>query len=203
MAHALDALALVALGDVGADEREGDGVEFAVEHGLDVVNELARDGVLIGGEAEIKCGHGPLDGGPVKGGEACADAEGAATEVGGGGREDGRGGVVFLDEVFEREQVGPGGGEDQATAGGGAGAVGKCGGDGCGGDRLEVPAVIAGCGILEKRPGADGGGEAAGGVFTGAACGVGGAEGGPVQTEVRADTGIGRDAEIVREEEGV
>jgi hypothetical protein len=82
VAHALDALALVALGDVGADEGERHGVEPVAEHGVHVIDELARDGVLVGGEADLEGAHRPLDGRPVQRGEARADAERAAAELG-------------------------------------------------------------------------------------------------------------------------
>ena len=59
VAHALDALALVALGDISADEGEGHGVELAGEHHIGVVNKLARDGVLVGRDADAELRSSP------------------------------------------------------------------------------------------------------------------------------------------------
>ncbi len=206
VAHALDALALVALGHVGADEGKGDGVELVVEHGVHVVNELARDRVLVGGETEAERGHGPFDGGPVEGGEARADAERAAAEVAAGGGEDGGARVVLEDVVFEREQVGPGGGEKRVPVVG-AHAVCEHRGDLLGGETgvcEQVPRAVAGGGVLDESPDALAGLEAA--VFPDGERVVrenAGAERGPVETEVGADAGIGRDAKLMLEEKGV
>ena len=51
VAHALDALALVSLRDSGPDERERHGVEPAFQHRIHIIDQLARNGVLIGRDA--------------------------------------------------------------------------------------------------------------------------------------------------------
>ena len=107
VAHALDALALMPLGNVRADEGERHGVEPVGQHGVDVVDELAGDGILVGRQAHLEGAHRPLHRRPVQRGETRADAQRAAAELGGAGGEDRRGRVVLLDEVLQREEVDP------------------------------------------------------------------------------------------------
>ena len=49
VAHAFHALSLVAFGNICADEGEGYGVKAVGEHLVDIVDEFARDAVLVGG----------------------------------------------------------------------------------------------------------------------------------------------------------
>ncbi len=105
MAHPLDALALVALGNVGADEGEGHGVEPALQHRLHVVDQLARNRVLVGGDPEAQLGHGPFDRRPVQGREAGADPERALAQAAARGREDGGARIVLLDQILQPQQV--------------------------------------------------------------------------------------------------
>jgi hypothetical protein len=102
VAHPLDALALVPFGNVGPDEGKRDRVEVAVEHGIYVINKFARDGVLVGGETEIERGHDPLNGRPVQGGKPGADAQGTASKITTGARENRAAGVMLLRLVFKR-----------------------------------------------------------------------------------------------------
>ena len=90
VAHAFDALSLMPLGHVRADERERHRVEPPLEHRVDVEHQLARNAVLIRGDAEIQRAHRPLDGRPMQRGETRADPERAAAEIGAGGRKDRR-----------------------------------------------------------------------------------------------------------------
>ena len=103
--HAFDALTLVALGHVGADERKRHRVELTREHDIGVVDELTRNRILVRRHAETQRAHRPLDGRPVQGRETCADPERAAPELFGGGGENRRGRVVRLDEVLQFQQV--------------------------------------------------------------------------------------------------
>ena len=75
VAHALDALALVALGHVGADEGEGHRVQLAGEHHVHVVHQLPRDGILVRREAHAERAHRPVHRRPVQGREARADPQ--------------------------------------------------------------------------------------------------------------------------------
>src|ERR1019366_5466743 len=61
VAHALDALSLVALGDAGPYERARDLVQAPLQHRVHVVHELARYAVLVRGHAELERAHCPLD----------------------------------------------------------------------------------------------------------------------------------------------
>ena len=114
--HSLDALALVPLRDVRSDEWEGHGVEPALKHRIDVVDELPGNAVLVGGHAEFERAHRPLDRGPVKRREARPHAERAPAQGSAVGRKDRRGGIVLLDEVLEPQEVFPGGGKCREAA---------------------------------------------------------------------------------------
>ena len=74
VAHAFDALALMAFGHAGPDEGKGHRVEMSFEHRINVVHQLARDAVLVGGHAEPECAHRPFHSRPVQGRETRADA---------------------------------------------------------------------------------------------------------------------------------
>ena len=65
MAHALDGLALMPFWDGRADEGEGHGVETISEHLVDVIDEFARDAILIGGQSNAELRHGPINRGPM------------------------------------------------------------------------------------------------------------------------------------------
>jgi hypothetical protein len=107
VAHALDRLALMPFGHVGADERKRHAFEAALEHGAHVVHQLARDAVLIGGHAQTERAHRPLYRRPVQGGEACPDAQAAVRERAARARKDRRARVVLLNAILELQQVVP------------------------------------------------------------------------------------------------
>ena len=94
-------------GHARADERKRHRVEPPFEHRVDVEHELARNAVLIGGDAEIERAHRPLDGRPVQRGEARADSERAAPEIGAGRRKNRRVGIVLLHGVLQIEAGSP------------------------------------------------------------------------------------------------
>ena len=193
VAHALDALALVALGDVGADEGERHGVEPVGEHGVDVVDELARNGILVGGEADLEGAHRPLDGRPVQRGEARADAQRALAEPGRGRGENRRGRVMLLDEVLQLEQVGPGGGEE-GRAGMGH-AVSQRSGAG-----VQFPGAVTRS-VFPQRPFPSGGREPALLILGSLAGHEVGGQGRPVETEVRRNARVRGDTQVVLEKE--
>ena len=204
VAHALDTLALVALGNVGADERERHGVEPLLQHGVHVVDQFARDGVLVGGDAEFERAHRPLDGRPVQRGEARADAEGALAKLRAGRRKDRRGGSVLLDEVFQTEQVFECGGK-RARLAGERHAVGQHGGALHPGARFQQPGAVARRDVLDQLPGARLCLKAAFDPFfrPGAACFQLPGQNLPIEAEVRRHAGILRDAEIMLQQERV
>ena len=107
VAHALDALSLVAFRNIGADEWKGHAVEFSIEHHVHIVNQLARDAVLVGGDADAELRHRPIHARPVQGGETRADADGGFTEPLRGGGKDRGFRIVFLDQVLEAQEVFP------------------------------------------------------------------------------------------------
>ena len=109
-------------------------------------------------------------------------------------REDGRGRIVLLDEILQREQVRPGGGEHRRAAGQRRSAVERRG------RGRQLPRAVA-RGVLEQRPVASLRGEAALLVFGDPAGLHVGQEPIPVEAEVGRDAGILRDAQVVRQEE--
>jgi hypothetical protein len=133
----------------------------------------------------------------VVGGEAGADPEGALAEGAAGSGENGAFGVVFLDEVFEVEEVFPGGRpcpgavlEFDAFIEVGN-AVGRCG--------VQQPGAVA-VGVFDEDPGSVCGFEAAFFVMM-HLIGQGHAEAGPVETEIGADAGVVGDENVVFAEE--
>jgi hypothetical protein len=108
---------------------------------------------------------------------------------------------VFLDEILQPKQVGPGRGEDRRSIGGALSAFE--GGSRGAGMRRKTPAVIAGRRIFEKRPFARHGGETALRVAPRPAGRMGGAQRGPIQTEVLANAGVSGDTQIIFEQKSV
>ena len=110
VAHALDALALVALGHIGADEGKRNAVELSREHRVDVVDQFARDRILVGGHADTQVRHRPLDRRPVQRREtarrcrACCDRACSRRR-----RENRRPGIVLLNQIFQPQQIGESG----------------------------------------------------------------------------------------------
>jgi hypothetical protein len=154
VAHAFDALALMAFRNARPYERKGHGVEPPFEHGVDIEDELSRNAVLICGDTEIEGTHRPFDGGPMQRREARADAERAASKIRSCRRKDRRPGIVLLHGVLQAKQVFPGRRKHEAAVSESDTAVERstscsfCA-------RFERPRTVARRFILEKSPQTD------------------------------------------------
>ena len=205
VAHAFDRLALVAFRHVGADEGEAHVVEGVGEHLVDVVDEFARDGVLVGSQTQAELRHRPVDGRPMQRRETRADAEARSLERTAGGREDGRFGIVLVDQVLQRQQVGPGRREGVTLA-----TEMDAIGEPVGVATVDEPGAVAGRRILDQDDLTRGDGETTGFVEAQVRPGLGRAarfegraQAGPVEAEIGGDAGVRRDPEVVGEAEVV
>ena len=203
MAHAFDALALVTLGYVGADERKGHRVEFAREHHIGVVNKFARDRVLVGRHADAELRHRPLDRRPVQRRETRAHSKRATAELRGGAGENRRGRVVLLDEILEAQEIRERRGKNNRPVLQRR-AVAERGHCRRARPAVEPPRAVAGSGVLQQRPGTGRRFKTAVrpdvhrlGVFNR------GPQSRPIEAKIGRHAGIGRDAQIVLEEKRV
>ncbi len=149
-------------GTFGADEGERHGVEAPLEHRVHVVDQLARDAVLVRGHAELERAHGPLHRRPVQRGEPGADPEGArcpSSPPAGGedrrlrGRAPAPGSSGAADSPRSRGRQGSVAAHEVGPQRPGR-AQGRV-------RRAESPRAVAGAGVLEQRPCARGGLKAA------------------------------------------
>ena len=197
VAHSLHALSLMPLGDIRPDEREGNGVEPALQHGVQVKDELPRDAVLISRHPQIQHAHRPFDGGPVQRGETCPDADRAAGQVSARGGKNRRVGIVGQDQVLETKQVFPRGGKGAVLAINGDTLGQNLPGLGARG-RVQDPGAITGLAVLKEHPAAIGRDKAALGQGP---FGQPGAQlwnqGRPIEAKIGADARILRDAQVM------
>src|SRR5207302_3815211 len=71
----------------------------------DVVDEFARNRILVRRQAERERAHRPLRRRPVQRRETRAEPERALAEFFGGGRENRARGIFFLREIFQLQQI--------------------------------------------------------------------------------------------------
>ena len=201
MAHALDALALMSLRHACADEGKRNRVEPAVEHGIDVEHQLARDAVLIRRHAEIERMHRPFDRGPVQRRKAGADSQRALSQVGAGRWKNGGAGIVLVHRVLQPQQVLPRCGKCHGAVAQHDALV-ELGSGACF-TRLQLPRAVA-CGlILEQHPLPGSRLKAGIGPLLHRCSRQFRAQRGPIQAEVGADARVIGNAEIVLDQKPV
>ncbi len=200
MAHSFNALTLVPLGHAGADEWKRHGVEPAFEHCVDVVYQLARNAVLVRGDAQVDSAHRPFHRGPMQRRKSRANAQRAPAEVRGGCRENRRRRIELLHEILQAKQVFPTGREGRRAFVSGN-AIGKDIRRSIDFRGVKAPRAVSRLLVLDHRPGTGCGFERARRpLLQKSAVVERPAQRRPIQAEIRADARIAGDAEIVIEE---